>query len=249
MAPLLTSQNVKFSTLPSGMRAPAFLRKALVVLNLAIALVMAADLPAQDRPNKASVTTTKEGAVLYSIKFNGGRTEELASLWREALPNDNFVMTESAERPILPPFELHNARLVDIARSIAFLSEGALTVEVRERDATTPGNIWRIGTPSSSSPPFAVGMRAVAAPHLFADHDNVQRLLKEAEQIENDRIDLTRSLGKTPQRVLTKITPLSAQKVFVIMGAEEGIAAVESLIKACERAADPGGSKDSKSAQ
>jgi len=172
---------------------------------------------------------------LYTVKFEGGRMGHFAELWKKAIPSDSLVITESAERPRLPAFEIRNARLNEVARSIAFLSEGALTIEVVEGSSTTPGNIWRIGTGGGKAA-AAVKMRAVAAPNLFASEERVNGLLKEGELLEDARLATIEQLGKAEGITMqTRIRPLTTQKVFVLIGNEDGIAGMESYIKACEQ--------------
>ena len=98
-------------------------------------------------------------------------------------------MTRPAEDVKFPPFEIRNVRLDELARSIAFLSQGALTVEVA--DQMGYGKIWRIGTPEA--PTFK--MRAVAVPHLFADAARVQALVESAQRTDRLRLELVRPLA------------------------------------------------------
>jgi hypothetical protein len=126
-----------------------------------------------------------------------------------------------------------------MAQSIAFLSQGALTVEVVDQFAVSAGNIWRIGTPTAAEA-STVRMRAVAAPYLFGDTDTLKRLLEAAEKIERERLKYTRMTSEVTQNLLlknlpTRITPLPDQKVVVLIGTEDGIAGIESFIQASEQ--------------
>src|SRR4051812_24532608 len=131
---------------------------------------------------------------LYTVKFEGGRMAHFAELWKKGIPSDSIVMTESAERPRLPAFEIRYARLDEVARSVAFLSDGALTIEVVEGNQTTPRNIWRIGTAASKA--ASVKMRAVAAPNLFASEERVKSLLEESAMLEQLRLRAIEEVGR-----------------------------------------------------
>jgi hypothetical protein len=176
------------------------------------------------------------------MKFDGGRVSDLEQVWKAAFTNDNFVVTESAERVRLPAFEIRNVRLTELAQSIAFLTEGELTVEVVDQVAAGAGNIWRIGRPSSGEAQ-AVKMRAVAAPHLFADQAMVKKVMEGAKEIEREKIqyahDRSSMLGgsRISNDGWTSVIPLSDQNVFVVIGTENGVAGIESFIQASEQAA------------
>jgi hypothetical protein len=195
---------------------------------------------AKEKPANAWMERISHGGSFYSMKFDGGPMHRLKQVWKDAFTNDNFVMTKSAEDVFLPPFEILNVRLTEVAQSIAFLSQGALTVEVVDQFETAAGNIWRIGTPTATEA-STVRMRAVAAPYLFTGKDTVTRLLKAADRIEQERLEYARMSSKVtqsrlPKNLPTQITPLPDQKVVVLIGTEHGIAGIESFIQASEQA-------------
>jgi hypothetical protein len=195
--------------------------------------------PAKEKPANASVDRNPNLGSFYSMKFDGGSMTHLKQVWKEAFTNDNFVMTESARNMRLPPFEILNVRLTEVARSIAFLSQGALTVEVVDQSAVPAGNIWRIGTPTAAET-STVRMRAVATPYLFGGGTaTLKRLLEAADKIERERLEYTQGevmQGLLPKNRPTQITPLPEQKVVVLIGTENGIAGLESFIQASELA-------------
>jgi hypothetical protein len=227
-------------------------RGALRILALLAALALAPTLRAQAAgekqlsptsatPAQAWIHTNQGGQTSYSMKFDGGTMRRLKQVWKETFTNDNFVMTESAGNVQLPPFELLNSNVKELARSIAFLSQGALVVEVVPAEYAITATVWRIGTPSIADGP-SVKMRAVAAPYLFRSGETkVAHLLEAAEKIENDRrnyLEMSSDVPQTrlPRNLRTRITPLPDQKVVVLIGTEEGIAGIESFIQASEHA-------------
>ena len=189
-------------------------------------------------PAKAWSVGSEKGGRLYSVSFEGGLIRYFKPLWTKAFTNDNFLITSSAELVELPAFQMRDMTLPELARSIAFLSQGALTVEVVERNVGVPGNIWRVARPSQEALSQKVKMRAVAAPHLFANEDTLSRFLKEAEEVQRRlvyRFSELQQAGSSIQWMGAEILPLKEQRVFVLVGSEEGISGLESLIKAAEQ--------------
>jgi|GEM_PF-4211042 len=86
-------------------------------------------------------------------------------------------------------------------------------------------------------------MRAVAAPHLFANKETLSRFLEEAEIVQRhvaDTVAYLEKLENSMSLMSAQIKPLEGQRVFVLVGTEEGISGLESLIKAAEQtAAEP----------
>ena len=183
---------------------------------------------------------------LYTMQFNKhGQCANLKALWCGTFTNDSFVITEAAELVYLPRFEVRNVRLAELARSVEFLSEGVLTVEVAEGGSSAEGNIWRIGTRSAGEAPV-VKTRAVAAPHIFASEERVNNLLGSVDKMELELREYQRvseAMGKRSLKqdaVRTAVKPLPEQKVFILVGSEAGVAGMESLIQAAEKSASTG---------
>lgn len=220
---------------------PCGLKAMLAALLTALMLVPTGHALAQEQPPaKAWSAGSENSGNLYSINFEGGRVTALRQLWLNAFTNDNFLIATSAERVELPAFQMRDMSLTELARSIAFLSQGALTVEVVRGNVGGPGNIWRVARPSQEALSQKLKMRAVAAPNLFANEATVSRFLEQAEgvqrQLAEGFIDLEKA-GSPVQWMGTRILPLRTQRVFVLMGTDEGISGLESLIKAAEQTA------------
>jgi hypothetical protein len=194
-------------------------------------------------PAKAWSVGSEKGGRLYSMSFEGGLIRYFKPLWTKAFTNDNFLITASAELVELPAFQMRDMTLPELARSIAFLSQGALTVEVVERNDSLPGNIWRVARPSKEVLSHAAKMRAVAAPRLFANEDTLARFLKDAKTAQSKMLEISyylKQVENSTPLIGTEIMPLEGQRVFVLVGTEEGISGLESLIKAAEQtAAEP----------
>lgn len=205
--------------------------------------------------NFALTTTSGKGARLYTMRFDGSELATLRDALRRAFPEDTVVLSASAERQQLPAFEVRNVLLSELARTIEFLSEGHLRVEVVEKDDNMPGNIWRIASNSPASTAKGVKMRAVATPHLFADEKLAAQIeLDVLSELEHLRLDTTASASVAPpsgvnRGLTTRVQRLTNQKVFVLVGSEEGVDGLESFLKAAElRAAEEAATKKALSA-
>jgi hypothetical protein len=217
------------------------LKTTFLALLAALILIPTGHVQAEEQPPaKAWSLGNDKGGSLYSMNFEGGSVSDLKRLWLNAFTNDNFLVTSSAEGVNLRAFQIRDMKLTELARSVAFLSQGALTVEVVERNVDVPGNIWRIARPSQESFSQKLKMRAVAAPHLFANTETLGRFLEGAETLRRKVADTFAYLEKIDNAMpimSAQIKVLDAQRVFVLVGTEEGISGLESLIKAAEQAA------------
>ena len=220
------------------------LKTRCAALLAALILVPTAHAQAEEQPPaKAWSVGSEKSGNLYSMNFEGGSVSALKRVWMNAFTNDNFLISSSAEGVNLRAFQMRDMTLTELARSVAFLSQGALTVEVVERSAGLPGNIWRVARPSQEVLSQKVKMRAVAAPRLFANDDTLSRFLEEVQVVQHELagtfIELERAGSSSPW-IGTKIMPLRGQRVLVLVGTEECISGLESLIKAAEQtAAEP----------
>lgn len=241
---------------PSHGRGNSLGWKNTLVAALVVAGILLSPTPthAQATPkptpdSTASSVAGAKGGKLYSMSFAGGSIGDLQQLWTRAFTNDNFLVNFSDPSLQLPPFQVRDMTLPELARSIAFLGRGAFAVEVVERNESLPGNIWRVARPSQEALSQNYKMRAIAAPHLFASPDTLERFLGDAERVQRELLEVSYQLRKEEHSspgFATSIRPIRNQKVFVLIGTEAGISGLESLIQAAEQAAaEP--SKESKS--
>jgi len=224
-----------------------------VGIGFAAILLLAPVLPAQlsDPPKTATADDAHRLPNLYTVKFEGGRIDAFLEELKVAFPKDNMVIAPAVRnlRLNVEPFEVRDASLKELGRTIEFLSDGRLSVEVEAGDSVRAGNFWRIGCPSSSAATIAlkVTTRSVPAPLLFADKAKVERLIMDATAVEKRRIaaivDAARiESSRTGSNHLqgvgeTRIEPLQDQRIFVLVGDEEGIRGMESLVLAAEQLA------------
>ncbi len=226
----------------SDLVPPSPLARITAILATAAALLFALCLHAQtpDPATKGQVSGEDRPLnhplreKLYTLKFDGGSTSKLRDSLREEFPSDNVVLSESVGRLGLPGFELRNVRLTEIGRTIEFLGEGQLRVEVTENAGS--GNLWLIGPRNPAEAAATVKMRSVAAPNLFANEKALAEIQVAAEDLERRRIDKAEVSGRARGVIRgADVRQLKDQNLFVIGGDEEGVAGLESLIKAAEQ--------------
>lgn len=229
------------TTHPNSAFTPARARRASIPA-AATSLLLAPWLFAQAPTTTVKDQATTDGHLpksanekLYSLKFDGGEAQDLNDALRKQLSAENVVMAgESLMRMRMPAFELRNVRLAEIARTIEFLGEGNLRVEVSENPGS--GNVWLIGRKNTAEAAATVRMRSVPAPHLFADEKALGEIVVAAEDMEMQRLRIASVYGGVRGVFRgAAAKPLKSQKIFVITGDEEGVAGLESLIKAAEQ--------------
>lgn len=171
---------------------------------------------------------------LYAVKFDGGPILKLRDSLRAQFSADNVVLSESVGRTHLPPFEIRNVRIAEIGRTIEFLGEGQLRVEVTENAGS--GNVWLIGRKNLAEAAATVKMRSVAAPNLFANEKALADIQKAAEKVEMARRGMAQINGVDSGFRGVSWEPLRSQSIFAIIGDEDGVAGLESLIQVAEQA-------------
>ena len=170
----------------------------------------------------------------YSLKFKGGETWDLNYALREQLSAENVVVSDSVRPVRMPAFELRNVRLSEIGRTIEFLSEGQLRVEISENAGS--GHVWLIGRLNPAEAAATVKTRSVAAPHIFADEKALTDIRNAAEEMEMNRAQISSVTGGARGVFRgASLKLLKSQNLFVITGDEAGVDGVESLIKAAEQ--------------
>ncbi len=212
-----------------------------------VALMFGQRLLAQSGEAKfpATAAVHADSTVAYSMKFTGGSVDALEQELKAAFPKDNVVVTPSARNTKLNvgDFEIRDVSLHELAKSIEFVSDSKLIVEVSEgggADAKT--NIWRIGSRLATIPSTLMQLKmcSVATPNLFVSEKKVERVKHAAEKLEKDRLqrilDSTRA-GFNEIVGGARIELLPDQNIMVIVGSEDGVSGIESFIKAAEKLA------------
>lgn len=242
---MISIHNVPLSPKRLNPRMLTVCARALCTISVAVLILVPCFAAESDAPRRSPVQGAQSNATrLYSMKFLGRNVESLEQTLKAVFPKDNVVVAPSAKYVMLDSFEIRDVRLKELGKTIEFLSDGRLSVEISEMEEGAVGNIWRIGpkkTTGARETP-TLKMRSIAAPHLFKDEEQVGRLIKDTKNLEQIRLSrMEESVmvrgGDLFGVAQTKLEPLPQQKLFVIMGTEEGIAGVESFIKAAEQLA------------
>jgi len=136
----------------------------------------------------------------------------------------------------VPEFTVRNVRLGEVAKSLGFVTEGKLVVEMVDQMSGGDANIWRVKLADQTATD-QLKTRACAVPNLLAGskaRDRVeaiveqvsQALAREAYEISNDR--------RHPQG---RITIIESEKIVVAVGAEAYVEAIASALEAAEKVA------------
>lgn len=222
-------------------------RQALAIcIFSAASLLFAPGLRAQsDEPKLVPTEVANPGSVrLYSLTFSGGSVEDLETELKAAFPNDNVVVTPTARhiRLSMGNFELRDVRLSEVAKTIEFISDSKLLVEVSENEETILGNTWRIGNQLATTPAslFQLKMRSVAAPHLFGKKDGAESVREAAQNLEAGRLKRILESTRAGYNEIVggaRVELLPEQNIMVIIGSEDGVEGLEGFIKAAEQIA------------
>ena len=234
------------TALPRLSRATSGITRAACLFSAAALLLSPCVHAQSETPKPASADKAQPGsAKLYSMKFSGGSVEDLEKQLKAAFPKDNVVVSGSSKlmtMPNLGDFEVRDVQLKELGRTVEFLSDSKLIVEVTESENGATGNTWRIGNRLANTPPslFKLQMRSVAAPYLSKDTDKAPRVKQAAETLEAERLKRILETTRAGYNDIVggaRVEILPEQHLFVIVGSEDGIAGVESFIKAAEQMA------------
>ena len=109
----------------------------------------------------------------------------------------------------------------------------------REMTQTIEAEMEKAAEKRALTTSLAPKMRAVVAPHLFANEERLEKIGQEFNTVQeawNDvHTKLMEMLGIDSRRGGVCVEPHPKQKLFVLYGSEEGLAGMESLIQAAEK--------------
>jgi hypothetical protein len=198
--------------------------------------------PAPPPPDAGQFTrassSSVRGAVVYSIRFPGGTASDFFKFLRSnGFTNDTILIAGGAGEIYVPDFTIKNVRLKEIAKSVEFVAEGKLTVEVVEEGEASDVNIWRIKLAEAPNP---IRTKACPVPHLLGSPNGVARLQNLAEEVSQALIKEATQFSPDPKRLTRgQIHILAEQKIVVVIGADAYVEALSSALAAAENAATP----------
>ena len=207
-----------------------------------IGFALTASLQAATNAPKAEVIQSNssivKGVQVYSIRFPGGAASEFFKFMRtNGFAEDTILFAGEAGEVYIPSFAVRNVRLTEVAKSVEFVSEGKLTVEIVEQGMSSDVNVWRIklGGPTASA---QIKTRACALPSLFAGTKPNERIQQIVEKVYRSLIEGAYELSRNDtQRPRGNITILESEKIVVAVGTEAYVEAVASALEAAERVA------------
>jgi hypothetical protein len=208
---------------------------AIISLSLSVTLQADTNTPAATVSRTASAIL--KGTSVYSIRFPGGTASDFFNLMRSnGFASDTILFAGRAGEVWVPEFTVRNVRLGEVAKSLGFVTEGKLVVEMVDQMSGGDANIWRVKLADQTATD-QLKTRACAVPNLLAGskaRDRVeaiveqvsQALAREAYEISNDR--------RHPQG---RITIIESEKIVVAVGAEAYVEAIASALEAAEKVA------------
>lgn len=177
-------------------------------------------------------------APVYTINYPGGSVRNFFGFLRtNGFAGDTILFVGDADNLRLPDFSVQRVRLSEIGRSLEFVAEGQLMVEVVERSATSgDANIWRVrvGAPREAN---AFRTRACALPRLFTAKDGTDRVGRIVDLSKAYMDQFMQRFSGNNQASLGNTVILDAEKIVVATGTEGYVEAITSALEAAERAA------------
>jgi hypothetical protein len=185
-----------------------------------------------------SQSAMSKGLQVYSIKFPGGTASEFFNLMRSnGFASDTILFAGRAGEVWVPEFTVRNVRLGEVAKSIGFVTEGKLVVEMVDQFAGGDVNIWRVKLADQTAID-QLKTRACAVPNLLAGPKANDRVLaivdKVRETLARAAIEMSRGEDRGPQG---RITIIESEKIVVAVGAEAYVEAIASALEAAEKVA------------
>jgi hypothetical protein len=177
-------------------------------------------------------------AQVYSIRFQGGTASKFFGFLRtNGFAGDTVLFAGDAGKVYIPSFAVRNVRLKEVAKSVEFVSEGKLNVEIVEQGMSSDVNVWRI----KLAEPTASGQlktKACAVPYLLTGKKEKERVTQIVEEVYRALIEGAHEISRSDaQRPRGNIRILESEKIVVAVGTEAYVEAVASALEAAERVA------------
>jgi hypothetical protein len=208
---------------------------AVACIALSATLQAATNAPAAN-VSRSDSSISKDVHV-YSIRFPGGRASDFFRFMRtNGFANDTILFAGEAGRVRIPEFTVSNVKLKEVAKSIEFVAEGELIVELVEMPEAGDGNVWRIKTKDTAA--GQLKSKACALPSLFAGTKPEERIQAIMEGLYKTLIEGAYAVNRNEaQRPRGNITILESEKIVVAVGTEAYVEAIASALEAAERVA------------
>jgi hypothetical protein len=207
-----------------------------------IGLVLTEPLEAATNTPAAEVLRSEssilKGLPVYSIRFPGGTASEFFKFMRtNGFANDTILFAGRADEVDVPSFTVRDVRLKEVAKSLEFVTEGKLVVEMVEQLEAGDANIWRVKLADRTSA-SQLKTKACAVPHLLVGPKAKERLRNIVQEVFSALADgsdsLYRNQSLPPQG---NVTILESEKIVVAVGSETYVEAMASALEAAEKVA------------
>ena len=171
----------------------------------------------------------------YELEFPGGRPEQFFDFWRtNGFAKDTVLFAGEVDRVYIPSFKIKDAQLSEVAKSIEFVTQEALKVEVIEPTDRDRGNIWRVKRADGLAA-TNLKTKACALPSLLGGGNGEQRVRQIVEEVHDLLHHAARSSGAPRPDGDLKI--IKSEKIVVAVGSETYVEAIFSALQAAEQAA------------
>jgi len=206
-----------------------------------ISLSLSAALRADTNTPAATVSRTPsailKGTSVYSIRFPGGTASDFFNLMRSnGFASDTILFAGRAGEVWVPDFTVRNVRLLEVAKSIGFVTEGKLVVEMVEQMSGGDANIWRVKLADQTAPD-QLKTRACAVPNLLAGPKASERVLAIVDRVGEALAREAFEISNNRPRPQGRITIIESEKIVVAVGAEAYVEAIASALEAAEKVA------------
>jgi hypothetical protein len=206
-----------------------------------IGLTMVTTLQAAPNPPPyvvQSQSSILRGVPVYSIRFPGGRISDFFAFMRtNGFAGDTILLAGNAGRVHIPEFTVSSVQLKEVAKSLEFVAESKIIVELVESPLAGDANVWRIKLVDRMSS-NQIKTKACAVPNILTGdkaRDRVWNIVKEVSYALAEGTEiLYRDQSSRPEG---GIRILESEKVVVAVGEEAYVEAVISALEAAEKVA------------
>ena len=214
---------------------PALWAVTIIGIALATTLQAATNTPIAEVIRYDS--STLKNVQVYSIRFPGGELSKFFRFMRtNGFASDTVLFAGRAGEIYIPEFAVANVQLKEVAKSIEFVAESKITVELVEAPQGGDVNIWRIKLADEAS--NQIKTKACAVPHLLTGTKANDRVSQLVEKVLIALIEgADRIYHNDAQRPRGRITILESEKIVVAVGTEAYVEAVASALEAAEHVA------------
>jgi len=189
----------------------------------------------------ASQSAIQRGVQVYSIRFPGGRISDFFAFMRtNGFAGDTVLFAGDAGRVYLPEFSVSNVQLKEVAKSIEFVTESKIVVDLVEPPLAGDANVWRI-KPMDGTSGDQLKTRACAVPHLLTGTNAKDHVREIVHQVTIALVEGTeRFFRNESSRPKGDVRILESEKIVVAVGTEAYVEAMSSALEAAEKVAASG---------